>query len=488
MNKYSVRINTMKKLIMMVGLLVIFTVFSLLYINVPLKRQRSEYRSTDLKQVVTKYGNVTKTDYVDGNGNLRVAANTGYSTKLVVRQKDSEIETYLNDRGERVRLKYGHYGILREYDSDGNNIRVTFLDENNHPTVTALKYAVEEKEFNESGQQVSCRYLDAEGKPSQSYYNGFGARYEYNDKGRRMRTTYLDEAGEPMLLPVGYSTLVQEYYETEGPEYGKVKKEFYCLPDGTPASLSLGQYGIYKEYDENGQISLTVYLDVDGSPVVTKKGYTSVAFTYFADNSVQSTLYYDINGSPFQMREGQYGIKNQNGRTIYLNADGTERFNIRNFIYSNSRIVIVIVIALVLLSAFTDKKINWLMLAAYIGVIVYFTLMYREDSEAKIGVFNLYGRFFVNADARADIIKNIWLFIPFGSILFRLYPRKSTLVLPFLLSILIEAIQYYTGTGICTLDDVISNGFGGVVGYGMSSLVKMYENRFRAKANIISGE
>ena len=31
-----------------------------------------------------------------------------------------------------------------------------------------------------------------------------------------------------------------------------------------PASLSLGQHGVYKEYDQNGQISLMTYLDDDG--------------------------------------------------------------------------------------------------------------------------------------------------------------------------------------------------------------------------------
>lgn len=474
----------MKNLIPATVLLVLFIGLSLQYINVPITTQRSEYRTSELKKVVTKEGNVTRTDYIDEDGNLRIAANAGYATKLVLRQHNSETETYFDDQGERISLYYGYYGILREYDSAGNNIRVTFLDENNDPVDTPLKYAVEEKEFNESGQQVSCRYYDAAGKPACSYYNGFGVQYEYDEKGRRVRATCFDETEKPMILSAGYSILVWEYYETDGPENGKVREEFYYLPDGNPASLSLGQSGIYMEYDENGQISLMTYLGADGTPIVTNKGYTSVTYTYYADNSVQSTLYYDIDGNPFRMSEGQYGTKNKNGQTVFLNADGSEQFNIKNYANNDSRIVIAIAIALAMLSALTERNLNWLMLIIYIGVIVYFTLMYRETGRAKILVFRSYSRFFTNAELRASIIKNIWLFVPLGGILYRIWPRRIILFAPVIFSIIIETVQYFTGMGLCELDDVISNGMGGAVGYGMGCFMQMIRKQLRPNKHI----
>ena len=470
--------NTLKKTIPALVLLAAFVWFSFHYINAPLKKLRSEYRSSELNQVVTKDGNVIRTDYIDDDGNLQIAADVGYATQLIVRQNNSETETFLDDQGEQIIQYCGYYGILRDYDAAGNNIRVTYLDKNNIPIVMSMNYAVEERVFNESCQQISCRYLDAEGNPALSQDNGFGMRYEYDDKGRRIRITYLDETGGPLILPSGYSTLVREYYETDGPENGNVKKEFYYLPDGVPASLSLGQYGVYKEYDKNGQISLMTYLDDDGFPMVTNKGYTSVAYTYNADNSVQSTLYYDINGDLFQMSEGQYGTKNEKGQTVYLNADGTEQFNVKNFVYNDSRFVIIIAIVLVVLSAFAEKKLNWLMLTIYTGVILYFTLMYRESDESRFGVLSSYSSFFVNAEARASILKNIWLFIPLGGILSRLYPRRIILVAPILLSITIEAVQYFFGMGLCELDDVISNGLGGAVGYGMGCLAQIIRRQF----------
>ncbi len=474
----------MKNLIPAMVLLAFFIGLSLQYINVPVTTRRSEYRTSELKKVVTKEGNVTRTDYIDEDGNLRIAANAGYATKLVLRQHNSETETYFDDQGERISLYYGYYGILREYDSAGNNIRVTFLDENNDPVVTLLKYAVEEKEFNESGQQVSCRYYDTAGKAACSYYNGFGVQYEYDEKGRRVRAVCLDEKGKPMILSAGYSILDWQYYETGGSENGKVREEFYYLPDGSPASLSLGQSGIYMEYNENGQISLMTYLGADGSPIATNKGYTSVAYTYYADDSVQSTLYFDINGNPFRMKEGQYGIKNKNGQTVNLNADGTEQFNIKNYVYNHSSFVIVIAIMLVILSVFTGERISWLMLIIYIGVIVYFTLMYRETGKAKILVFRSYSRFFTNAELRASIIKNIWLFVPLGAILYRIWPRKIILFAPVIFSIIIETVQYFTGMGLCELDDVISNGMGGTVGYGMGCLMLKIRKQFYLSKHI----
>lgn len=468
----------MKKCFPAIALLAVFIALSFLYINVPQKTPKSEYRSSGLKQVVTKNGNVTRTDYIDENGKLRIAANTGYATKLVVQQHNSETETYYDDQGERISLNYGYYGILREYDSAGNNTRITFLNENNDPVAIQLKYSVEEWEYNGSGQPVTCRYLDAEGNPVLSSYSGFGAQYEYDDKGQRARITYLDEIGEPMIISLGYSILTREYYETEDSRNGKVRREFYFLPDGSPASLSLGQSGAYMEYDENGRISLMTYLGADGSPIETNKGYTSVTYTYFADDSVQSALYFDLNGNPFRMSEGQYGKKKINGQSVYLNADGTEQFNIKNYVYNHSGFVIAIAIMLVILSAFTGKIVNRLMLIIYIGVIVYFTLMYRETGGAKILVLRSYSRFFTNAELRASIIQNIWLFVPLGAILYQIWPRKIILFAPVLISIIIETVQYCTGMGLCELDDVISNGMGGAAGYGMGYLIQMIRGQF----------
>ena len=473
--------NTMKRFLPAILLLAAFVGLSLQFINEPLRTRRSDYRSNMLKQVVTKDGNVVRTDYIDDDGIPRIAANVGYATKISVQQGNSETETFFDDRGERISLYCGYYGILREYDEAGNNIRITYLNEKNEPVVMSLNYAVEERCFNEAGRLVSRRYLDTEGNPALSCENGFGARYRYDDKGRMVMVTYIGEKGEPVTLPYGYSTLVRRYSDTDSSGNRNGIKDLYYLPDGSPALLPLGQSGEYKEYDGNGLVLWMTYLDADGSPIVTNKGYTSVAYTYYANNSVQSTFYYDIHGNPFRMSEGQYGTKDENGQTVYLNADGTEQFNIKNYVYKHSGTVIIIAIILVLFSSFTGRKINCLMLAAYLGVIAYFTLMYRETGETRIGLFRSYRAVLFSAEARAGILKNIWLFVPLGAILYRIYPRKAVLSVPVLLSVIIEAVQLLSGTGICELSDVISNGLGGAIGYGAATLTQAIRKALNQK-------
>ncbi|MCR5565560.1 MAG: VanZ family protein [Clostridiales bacterium] len=472
--------NTIKRFLLAAVLLAVFVGFSFQFISAPPRKRRSEYRSTDLKRVVTKEGNVIRTDYTDADGKPRIAADAGYATRLTVQQNDRETEIFLDDRGERIIQYCGYYGIRREYDAAGNNIRITYLDENDTPTVMALNYAVEERAFNASGQLVSCSFFDTEGNPTLSSDGGFGIRYEYDDKGRRSRITYLDAKGDPMILQSGYCTLVREYYETDGPGTGKARREFYYLPDGTAALLPLGQSGEYTEYDKNGQISLKKYLDADGLPMVTNKGYTSVTYTYYANNSVQSVLYFDINGNPFRMSEGQYGTKDENGLTVYLNADGSERFNVKNYVYNHPGFVVIIAIMLIVLSTAAGRKLNWTLLILYISAIVYFTLMYREKSGAASGTLRSFS-VFTSAEARAGFFQNIWLFVPLGAILFRLWPRKIILLAPVLLSIIIEATQYFSGTGFCELSDVAGNGLGGAIGYGTGFFTESIRRQLNSK-------
>lgn len=466
-------------IILSVALLIAFIVVSALFICSPKKTPRSEYHSSDLKQVVTKDENVTRTDYVDENGNIRIAANVGYATRLVTREEHSELETYLDDQGEQISRYSGYYSIRRDFDDEGHVIRITYLDAGDSPVVISSKYAIEEIAYDDFGRQVSSRYLGVEGNPALSSYNGYGARYEYDGKGRRTRITYLDALGNPMLLSAGYSIISREYYETNGSENGKVKREFYYLSDGTPAVLYLGHSGVYKEYDKNGQTALTTYLDADGNPMVTNKGYTSIRYTYHNNNTVETTMYYDINGKPFRMSEGQYGTRDNYGQTIYLNADGSEQFNAKNLAYNDSIIVIVIALLLVIISTLAGRRLNGLLLILYLVAIMYFTLMYRKVGEPEIGILRSYQRFFTSADTRADILKNIWLFIPLGAILFRLYPKKTILLAAILLSVAIEVVQYIMGVGFSELDDVISNGLGSALGFGMAWLGKTVWRRFK---------
>ena len=69
------------------------------------------------------------------------------------------------------------------------------------------------------------------------------------------------------------------------------------------------------------------------------------------------------------------------------------------------------------------------------------------------------------------MIDNILLFLPLGTILYRIYPKICILIVPALISIIIEISQFVSKTGICELSDIISNGLGGIIGYIVGSVL-----------------
>lgn len=455
------------------ALLALFLVFSFLDISSPSKTPRSTVHSSQLKKITIRDGSIVRTDYVDENGEIAIAADLGYATIVANKSEYSLLEQYYDDKGAPISRNDGYYAVLREYDERGNNIRNTYLDIQGNPVITRSGYAVQEREYNSHDQLIAIRYYDTKGYPISTVSNGYGRIYEYDENGNAFRITYIDISGAPMMTKQGFAIVVRNYYASENMENREVESEFYFDENGNPVSLSLGQLGVHKEYDENGRESVLTYLDSEGNPIVTTKGYTTVLRTFHANNSVATERYFDIAGNPFSLSEGQYGIKIENGRTTYLNENGVEYFNLKTLLYNQSWLVVFFGMAFVLLSVFLEKRLNLLILFMYLIVITYMTLMFRESGRGKVRfeLFYSYRDIFTNSGTRADIFKNIWLFIPLGAILYRLYPKKIVLLVPAAISILIEVIQYITGTGICEFDDVISNGLGGIIGYQTSKLL-----------------
>ena len=452
-------------------LVLLFVAVSIIYISPNLRKPKSAYRASELQEVTTKENGITQTDYLDENGKLTVAANQGYATKIVQTTEDGKVESFYDDQGTPVMRSNGYYQIFREYDENGNNIRTTYLGLERNPVLVYGGYATEEKVYNEEKKVTEVHYLGTDGEPTFSYAYGCGKLNEYDENDKLRKITYVDRDGNPVVTSLGYASLERNYYVTDDSSNGRVESEFYFDADGNPIALSLGEYGIHKEYDENGQASVLTYLDADGNPMVTNKGYTTIKQTFQSNNAVATEMYYDLEGKPFAMAEGQYGVNKENGQTRYLDINGKQEFNIRNLLYNHSWIVIVIALGTVIISSLLDKRFNLFLLILYIGAIFYLTLLFRENgvSDVRLNLFQAYNEIFYSSEARADILKNIWLFIPLGAILYQIWPNRWVLLIPALLSGIIEMIQLITGTGIFELADIINNGLGGMIGYGMSA-------------------
>ena len=469
----------LRKTRLYIAMICFFLALSFLFVSPGAKKQRSQFHSSQLHKSTVAYENTERTDYTDDAGQITIAADLGYATLIKTRTTSGILEQYLDEQGEPISRYNGYYALLQEYDDRGNNVRTTYLDADGKPMIMANGYAIEEKKYNESRQFISVRYYDAGGKPISTALYGYGKNNEYNENNQISRITYVDASGDPMITGLGYAGITQNYYATEGPENGRTESEFYFDDAGVPISLSLGQYGVHAEYDEYGRKSVLTYLDVNGEPIATNKGYATVVRTYHANGNTATERYYDLSGQPYALPEGQYGIRNDSGRTVYLDQNGNELFNLKNLLYNHSWVIIPAALIVILLSGLAGRKWIFLFLTAYVCVICYLTLMFRDGNHFNHAQFLWYYRkIFTDREARADVLKNIWLFIPLGGLLYRLFPKKTVLLIPAALSLLIEGIQYFSGTGFSELDDVISNSLGGGIGFCMGRMTAEIRTQF----------
>lgn len=472
-----------------IAALILFLVASCFFVCPVEKKGRYQFHSSQLRVIETIDENIERTDYVNSDGQNTIAADKGYATIIVTKiSEDRKQEQYYDDQGEPISRYNGYYGIFQDYDEKGNIIRITYLNREGEPMIMANGYAIEEREYNDKRQEISVSYYDTEKKPILTSLYGHGKINEYNENGKIRRITYIDISGNPIMTGQGYASVMREYYASNGRDNGQVESEFYFDEIGDPVVLSLGQSGVHKEYDEYGRQTILTYLDASGNSIITKKGYTTVVRSFQANNSVVSEQYLDIDGQPFSLSEGQYGVEIINGQMVYLDENGNEQFNIKNLLYNHPRLIIISAMIIVLLSTVFSKKWNLFFVAGYIIAIAYMTLMFRENNGAtlKLEPFWSYREIVTNSEVSADVLKNIWLFIPLGAILYRIYPNARIFLIPILLSILIEAIQYFSGIGFCELDDVISNGLGGTIGYGMGHLAQMIRKQFYCKGDNLS--
>ena len=135
---------------------------------------------------------------------------------------------------------------------------------------------------------------------------------------------------------------------------------------------------------------------------------------------------------------------------------------------------------LTILAAFGNRKFNTVLLPFYLVFIALMTLLYREIGAGRMNLtlFWSYTSFLRSHSLRMEIVNNIWLFVPLGAILFKLVPKWCVVFISVLVSAVVEIAQYAFDVGLCELDDMVSNGLGGLIGmavcWGIVSIWKHY--------------
>ena len=438
------------------------------------------FRSSELQIVVTSNQNLERKDYYY-SGNLTIAVDKHYATVIKTRTGNTVLEQYFDDVGMPAIQLAGHYGLLREYDDENRNYKTTYLDADGQPMLNTSGYCFWIRSFNEDGKIEYEHYYGIDGR-AVKHSNGSCGKFREYEYGRNTEIVYLDADDNPVTINSGYAIVRRTYYETSVNE-DRIENEFYFDINETPVALRYGQYGIHYDYDELGRKETLTYLDASGSPMATNLGFTSVKRTFYPDDTVETEMYFDETGSSVSLSAGQYGIKRFDGKRVYLDKNGREIFDLNIWLHNNPIAVIVIAVIVVLLSLFIGKKGNCVLLVLYFAFILYMTILYRPDGEsrAELELFWSYRQFLTSSSLRLEILNNIWLFIPFGAILYSINHHWQMIIVPVALSVIIEIVQYHTGIGLAEIDDVISNGTGAFIGFGFGYALEPIEAKLKQR-------
>ena len=156
--------------------------------------------------------------------------------------------------------------------------------------------------------------------------------------------------------------------------------------------------------------------------------------------------------------------------------------------------VVPVVVVSVAIIWFVDRKkyrsaVLLTMLIIWVASLIYLMFIYRlsatrQSAAHNLNVFHMYraaaGYIGLVGENQAlrQILFNMLLYIPFGAIVCVLSKKfLLTVVIGIGLSVVTEALQYWTGFGMADIDDVISNGVGLAMGASLITIMTRYRKR-----------
>lgn len=354
----------------------------------------------------------------------------------------------------------GYHAIEQQYNESGNESMIIYLGITGAPVMNTTGYSIRERSFNEKGQLDTETYFDTSHQPVMIIDGYHAVGRTYTEEGALADREYMDIDGRLTLNKDGYAVVSRKYVGE------KVTEDYFYGIDREPVSCSGGYYGVRKEMNEAGQVIRTEYLDADGQLMAGNNG-VAIETAEYIDGKRTKVLYFDASGNPASIHRSYYGMAYKDGKTIYLNEEGEEMFRLDVILNSSPVLVVIAGILFLVLCVFSKGRFSVALLIFYTGFILLMTILYREPEEHMFNMNPLedFTRFFQSASARQEILNNIWLFLPFGFLLGKVFHTPKAVFIPLLLSLAIEATQYIFHIGFCDICDLMNNTLGGVIGF-----------------------
>ena len=349
---------------------------------------------------------------------------------------------------------------------------ITYLDAERNPIIRSDGYSTIVRTMID-GRASDDFYYDLNGQRVQCAGGYYGFHRGYNSDGQNTSLTFFDKDGHAVSSSSGYA--IKTYQRDMD---GTIVSEQYFDTEGNPARSLLGQYGELYQRNEQGYIGQITYLGADGKPTPTNAGYTILKRTYHRDGTADTDMYFDANGNPKALSKGQYGIKRSGKVNLLLDRNSNVMLCVDNLLNGFPCMVVVFGCVVCLLMIVLPKSLSVVLTIVYVAFILYETLMFRESGDARTNfvLFSYAGKFLKEQSVRVGVINNIWLFIPLGMGLYRWFQKKWVLLVPFVMSVAIEATQYITGLGIAEFDDVFGNTMGGWIGVLVAYIIMMWRS------------
>ena len=217
----------------------------------------------------------------------------------------------------------GAWGLRCTYDENGNQQTLTALDANWEPTVRKEGYVTEYRNYNADGQLIRVDFLDAEGNLVRCSSNYAVVVMRYDHSGNPTDISLLDEKEAPCLSISGYATTRLRY------ENGNmISARFFGVND-EPVLLEGGYHEYRMAYDERGNCIRWSYHDAEGNLSCDENFYAIREQRYDRYGNATEMFYLDADGELMLLQgENIYKTRfyyDQSGRQIrieYLDANG----------------------------------------------------------------------------------------------------------------------------------------------------------------------
>ena len=237
-------------------------------------------------------GNLIEKSFLDDQGN------PCYNNKNIAYyvytydEKDRRTDTRLYDVNRKLTDVEGYASEQIVYDEKDRYTQVAYFDASGQPC--SLDYPAKIIfAYDQRGNEAKRAYLDKEGRlSSDNAYQYAIVAYRYNDRGNRLEEAYYDENEQLCMTQNNYAKASYEYNV-----FGNVTRIDYYGTDGAPVLTNAGYTAKTTEYDSRGNAVFESYFGTNGQPLPGSKDCPSrTEYQYDSAGSKIKTIYYDSRG------------------------------------------------------------------------------------------------------------------------------------------------------------------------------------------------